>query len=156
ADTGFWGMRVTPPQAFQFVALKLGQALQLTATGPGFSLVGFANNAASVQEHSFTLWFVAGDVTDTLVDFTKLCSPLGGPTCGASVKYLPGQLQFFFGTAAVQQMVPLGVAQGAHSIVVTEQKSADGTTTAQMTIFIDGIATKVPIGAGNLYANVAD
>src|SRR5262249_13068758 len=83
ADTGFWGMPVTPPQGFQLVALKLGQALQLTTTAPGFALVGFANNVASVPEHSFTLWFVASDISDRLVDFTKLGSPLRGPTCGA-------------------------------------------------------------------------
>jgi len=56
----------------------------------------------------------------------------------------------------VQRTQTINVPNGPHSIVVAEQKSADGTTTQQMSIFIDGVATKVPVGAGNLYTTVAD
>ena len=158
-------MQGTLPSKPSFVATKLGLGQQVESNDPltqGFSLAGFVKNANTQPDHTFALWFQSGTAapSDTLLDFTTLCSPLAVAVCGISVTYqAPGQITVFAGSPQVSGSVKVQIPNaGMHSVVVAATNSAPGTT-KQITVFVDGVTTStqiISIGNGNVYNTVSD
>ncbi|HMG24069.1 MAG TPA: Ig-like domain-containing protein, partial [Kofleriaceae bacterium] len=75
-DTGTWGLGFTAPQQASFVTTKFGTGLQLPTGDQAFGFTsGFTGRVSQAPGRSFTLWFVAAGVADTLIDFLHPCNP---------------------------------------------------------------------------------
>lgn len=60
------------------------------------------------------------------------------------------------GGAATRFSLAIPIANGPHSVVVTEQKSAAGVNTVSLSIYIDGVVNVMPIGTVNVYSSPSD
>jgi hypothetical protein len=160
SDTGNWGLPLTAPRQVSFPPSKLGAGLRLSASGQPFSYTsGFANRITGAPGHSFSFWFVAGSsASDTLIDFLHACSPTAAVTCGIRVSYSTtgGLLVVANGGAAAPFSQTIPIPNGAHSVVITEQKVATGAITQSLSIYVDGVVTVLPIGTVNVYAAPSD
>jgi hypothetical protein len=160
-DTGRWSLTLQPPnpQLVSFVGTRLGNGLRLNSSDVQFGYTaGFANQVLQAPGHSFSFWFVAGvNTQDTLIDFLRTCA-VGAPLqCGIRVTYTTANgLTVIAGNntpTPITRTIP--VANGPHSVVITEQKvSVD--STQSLTIYVDGVANVMSIGVGNVYANPSD
>ena len=157
-DTGNWGLVLAQPQQFSFTPTHLGDGLKL---GPGdvFGYTqGFASRITAAPGHSFSLWYVAGAVaSETLLDFFHNCAAGAPGNCGIRVTSSAASgLTVLAGNGSTQQFTrTIAVANGPHSVVVTEQKTANGATQSLL-IYVDGAVTALPIGAGNVYGSPSD
>jgi hypothetical protein len=158
-DTGSWNLTLTPPQEIQFVPTRLGSGLRLSSIAQQFAYSGFASNVNQAPGHSFSFWFVAGaSSTELLLDFLHPCAAGAPFTCGIRVIHSVGSgLQIIAsGGGATPFARTFNVPSGPHSVVVTEQKAPGSATTQSLTIYIDGVASVLPIGTGNVYGNPSD
>jgi hypothetical protein len=158
-DTGTWNLPISIPNVVSFLAGTLGNRLRLDRADQQFAYnQGFAANVNAAPGHSFSLWFVAGAVSDVLLDFLRPCTPAAGFTCGIRVQYVAnaGLVVVANGGAATPFSVAIPLAAGQHSVVVTEQKANPNGTTAKLSIYVDGALTTLPIGTVNVYAAPSD
>lgn len=161
-DTGRWGLGFSPPSpaVVSFVGTKLGSGLRLTSSDQSFGITsGFANQINQAPGHSFSFWFVAGAATqDTMIDFLRPCAAGAPLQCGIRVTYsTAGGLTIIAGpNSATTISKTIAIPNGVHSVVVTEQKVGANGTTQSLTVYVDGVATVIPIGIGNVYANPSD
>nr|HEX4317278.1 Ig-like domain-containing protein [Kofleriaceae bacterium] len=122
---------------------------------------GFTKNVSPTSEHSLALFFES-KVSDVLWDDTTQCSALAVTKCGITVSFdaAANQVVVFGGTTGAQQTVDIdaGKTFSFHSVVVTEQHAAiaGATVTQQLTVFVDGKPTIIPIGSGNIFQIVND
>jgi hypothetical protein len=159
-DTGNAGLVLAPPQATSFVPTTLGSGLRLPTTDQTFGYTsGFANLVGQVPGHSFSFWFVAGTATsDTLIDFLHTCAVGAAPTCGVRVTHsiASGLTVIANGGAASPFSKTIPVPNGAHGVVVTEQKVPGSANTQSLSIYVDGVITVMQIGSVNVYASPSD
>ncbi|HZJ63113.1 MAG TPA: Ig-like domain-containing protein, partial [Kofleriaceae bacterium] len=160
-DTGRWGLTFVPPnpQLISFVTTKLGNGLRLNSSDQSFGFsAGFANQINQAPGHSFSFWFVAGaNAQDTLIDFLHTCAVGAAAMCGIRVTYSTANgLTVIAGPNSPTTITKtIAVANGPHSVVVTEQK-LNVDLTQSLTIYVDGVPTGMSIGTGNVYANPSD
>jgi hypothetical protein len=158
-NSGRWNLTLTPPGQFSFVPTRLGTGLKLATVDQSFGFTGFASQVSQDPGHSFSFWFVAGAApSDTLIDFFHSCAAGAPGSCGIRVTHSTANgltvLAGNGGQTAFSRTI--AVPNGTHSVVVTEQKAADGVTTQSLSIYIDGNVTVLPIGAGNVYSAPSD
>ncbi len=154
---------------FTSVTTPFGEGIAIengVTGGPGsLQIIGFAKVVATGGTHTLGMWFASfsGMPADTLFDFTTTCSvTTPAPTpCGISAIYnAAGSITVLAGTNTPFQSsvtIPVTTA-GFHSLTVTDQlvTGAASPTTKQLTIFLDGVATVLPVGSGDVYQVISD
>ncbi|HSR99752.1 MAG TPA: hypothetical protein VLM79_22015 [Kofleriaceae bacterium] len=161
-DTGSWNLGfVSPsPALISFVPTRLGNGMKLGTGQEPFGITqGFAAQMNAAPGHSFSFWFVAGATDqDTMIDFLHLCAAGAPISCGVRVTYGTASGLTVAAAANSTSVISksIAVASGPHSVVVTEQKADANGTTQSLTVYVDGVATVMPIGTGNVYANPSD
>lgn len=77
--------------------------------------------------------------------------------CGIRIRYAQENLTVTAGNGGQStQTIMIPVAAGTHSLVVIEGKAASGVTTQSLSICVDGVATTMPFGTGNVYTMPSD
>jgi hypothetical protein len=105
--------------------------------------------------------FIPGTAFGHLIDTRAACNAQtgGGGLCGILVTYADNNLiTVYTGTASEQKTtaVTLGfVANRFNNVVITEQRSAQFTT-LQLTVYVNGKATVIPVTGGDVFARVRD
>lgn len=163
-DTGIWNLALgAPTGGFVFTSHTLGQLFHLTTQFSwGYAVGGpsFLANVLASPGRSFSFEFIPGTAFGSLIDMRAPCDAQtgGGGLCGVQVTYADNNLlTVYTGTASQQKTttVTLGiVANRFNNVVVTEQKS--GTNTTQLTVFVNGKATVIPISGGDVFARLRD
>jgi hypothetical protein len=156
-DTGNWNLAFVAPKQSSFVNTKFGMGLTLGSDETWGYSQGFAGRVSAAPGHSFSLWFVAGNTADMLIDFLHVCGAASAVTCGIRVTYSPGSITVIAnGGAANPFTKTIEVGQGPHSVVVTEQKQGDNPATVSLTTYLDGVATVMAIGGVNVFVAPSD
>jgi Concanavalin A-like lectin/glucanases superfamily len=150
------------PTTFTTFGSSLGDALRIGASQAGLDLTKYSA-AATLPGHSIALWVHANGPADTLLDFTKVCNPLGNfGTCGIAIALTAQKrIAIFAGTTGLANQFnvtvpaqPLSTAR-PHSIVIAEQKT--GAQTTGLKIYIDGrLETTITFASGDIFAIVND
>jgi hypothetical protein len=157
-DTGNWNLQLSAPSVISFLPTKLGSGLRIDRNDQTFAYAGFASRVNTVPGHSIALWYVGGSPTDILYDTLQVCAPGAAFTCGIRVIYAQNQGIVVGANGGAQTpftvAIPNTVA-GNHSLLITEQKTAQGLT-QQLSIYLDGVLTVLPIGTVNVFAAPSD
>jgi Concanavalin A-like lectin/glucanases superfamily/Bacterial Ig-like domain len=163
-DTGIWNLALgAPTGGFVFSAATLGQLFHLTTQFPwGFAAGGpsFQANVSASPGRSFSFEFVPGATAfGAIIDTRIPCLATGGGgLCGVLVTYADNNLlTVYTGTLSDQKttQVTLGiVANRFNNVVVTEQRT--GTSTLQLTVFVNGKPTVIPVAGGDVFGRVRD
>lgn len=163
-DTGVWNLALAAPTGgFALTAHTLGQLFRLTTQFSwGFAAGGpsLLANLAGIPGRSLSFEFVPGPAFGQIIDMRAACDAQtgGGGLCGLLVSYLDnGQIQIYTGTPSQQKttVITTGIVSDKfNNVVITEQKS--GAQTAQLTVYVNGKTTVIPITGGDIYARVRD
>lgn len=152
AETGTWRLPLTPPTVFSFPPTPLGHGLKIDRLDQQFAVSGFQARQNSQTPHSLTLWFFGGSPTDSLFNTLHVCTPAAGFSCGLQVGYVKDNGIVVIANGGAQQAftkaIPVTTA-GPHSLTITEQKQGELTT--QLSIYVDGQLTVMPIGTINVF-----
>ena len=154
-DTGTYQLPASSGQMPSFGPGKLGDLLNVNL--PGLSVSQFSGFSGSTNAHSVSLWFDPGNSFGTIIDFTTTCGVNGNLSCGIRMSYQDDHtILVHAGTDQVQNDASIAVSPAMHSVVVTEQKNANFET-VRVSVYVDGVfRAGIPLGAGNLFASVAD
>ena len=133
-----------------FGAPSVSGFVSMPGTGDGVK-VGLGQNtlnftkwsaAGSLPGYSFAMWAAGTNPADTLFDFTRQCVAGGPPgNCGIRVRWTSSkQFEVFGGVVGLSdtKLVPATALDTRnHSLVIAEQKNANGATTT-LRIYVDG------------------
>ena len=148
--TGTWSVGLLGGAGNAFVSHALGGAMRLTnANGTPF-IEGIGTRLRESPGRSISFSFVPHTAFGSLIDLRGSCPP-SNFACGLRISYPDnGTLVVYAGTVSNAQTrsfsVPVGRLVG---VLVTEQRV--GQITQQITVYINGQATVIPLGGGDIF-----